>query len=310
MATTSDRIQQLIKDLTLADKTERHFIELKGAYNQKLAEYEALSSNVEKELEDVRELEKLSIKGLFYKALGNNEAQIEKERQEYLMASLQQRGLNKELELDCYELDLLTKRLDDVKIKQAELGVLKQTREKEILSDPTDAMQATLRKLLGNIDDLYQRQIEIQEAWKMGEEVIALFVNSLNHFSKATNWGKWDMAGGTGIFKKSSIDYGLEDAYRASALLARYKKELADIDMIYNGLNLQLGQVNTFMDIIFDNLISDWIVQKRIKNAIATIEAVFDKVKLIQHNVMAEEVKVKAKIEEILRQKNQILEMK
>ena len=41
-----------------------------------------------KEFEDIENLEKLGMKALFYKVLGSQEEQLEKERQEYLQASL------------------------------------------------------------------------------------------------------------------------------------------------------------------------------------------------------------------------------
>lgn len=308
MSLTSDKIKTLIGELALAEKTAKYFDDLKISYNQKLQENEALVRVVEKELADVVELEKLSVKGLFYKALGNKSDQLEKERQEYLAAALKQRGLARELELEKYEIDLVGKRLDDIKLKQTELGELKKLREKEILTDSSEELHAVLREILNKMDQMHKRAVEVNEAIVAGNELSKTFVSSLNNLKRSHSWGKWDMAGGKGYMKKSTLDIGLEEAYRASGLLEKYKRELADIGLVYQGLNLQLGQVSTFMDIIFDNLISDWIIQKKIKSAVTTIESVFDKVKMIQQTVASEGEKIRYELEALERQKDQLLE--
>lgn len=308
MTNTSERIKTLISEVAIAEKTEKYFNDLKVAYDQKLIENDSLILFVQKELEDVTELEKMSVKGLFYKALGSKEAQLEKERQEYLLAALKQRNLAKELELDKYEIDLIGQKLDDLKIKKAELSQLKKIREKEILSNPNESLHGVLRDITAKIDAQHKFAVEVNEAITVGNELINLFVSSLNLLKRAQNWGQWDMAGGRGYLKKSSIDKGLDEAYRASSMLEKYKRELADIGLVYNGLNLQLGQVNSFMDIIFDNLLSDWIIQKKIKNAVATVESVFDKVRVVQQKVASEAEKVRINLEDLIRQKDQILQ--
>ena len=65
MSSTAARINEIIKELTIAEKTESYFAELKALYERNLKDYNVLVDQVDKELEDVVQIEKLSVKGLF-----------------------------------------------------------------------------------------------------------------------------------------------------------------------------------------------------------------------------------------------------
>ena len=56
-----------------------------------------LELNMQKEFEDIEALEKLGMKTLFYKVLGSQQEQLEKERQDYLQASLKYDQVRKSL---------------------------------------------------------------------------------------------------------------------------------------------------------------------------------------------------------------------
>ena len=308
MSSTAARINEIIKELTIAEKTESYFAELKALYERNLKDYNVLVAQVDKELEDVVQIEKLSVKGLFYKALGSREGQIEKERQEYLVAALKQKEMATQLELDKYEIDILGLKVTNLGVLKSELQNLKKLREKEIMANPQEKFRSALLGIANEMDKLYSLEVEMVEALKAGDVCISRMNTALSHFGSAKNWGQWDMVGGgIGMIKHGSIDQGMREAFQAKNDLMRFRKELADIGLSYAGLDLNLGQVNSFMDIIFDNLITDWIVQKRIKNVLSSVESVRDKVTVILQSVDADRKKIVEKYRDYERQKDAIL---
>lgn len=117
---------------------------------------------------------------------------------------------------------------------------------------------------------------EIQEARVVAKEVLALLGEVERHLKSARNWGYYDMLGG-GFFsswiKHGKIDKAETLLRSVSSKLQRLQKELADV---YVGLGpqVQITGFERFMDIAFDNIISDWMVQSKIQNNLAEVARV------------------------------------
>ncbi len=70
---------------------------------------------------------------MFHKFLGDREDRLQKERQDYLTASLRYNELFKSVELIRYELNLLSKKESNLNLVEKEINALMKDREKEIL---------------------------------------------------------------------------------------------------------------------------------------------------------------------------------
>ena len=72
--------------------------------------------------------------------------------------------------------------------------------------------------------------------------------------------------------KHSHIDGARQAAGEAQVLLSRFRTELADVQVSAQ-LCIDVGELATFCDYVFDGFFSDWVVQSRIQDAQAGVAA-------------------------------------
>jgi len=309
---TQDRIKEVLEKLVELQRVEKHFQSTLNQLDNAYEKLDELHDILEKEYKDVKELEGLSMRSLFHKVLGSKEDQIEKERQEYLQASLKYNEFKKTVELLEFERDLLKKKITDVSILQNSLEELKAKREKELLMSNSQQGKELMR-IVHQIDQLISYRKELSEAREAGNDAMHNLKVLIQFLKKAKDWGSWDMMGNqtrqASYYKRDSIDQAREASYHAKHHLNRFQKELYDIGESQYNFEVNIGNFNTFTDIFFDNLISDWIIQQKIKNALHNVDGVYDKVqRLIQSidhkigGIESEEIKLhEAKDKIILR---------
>jgi uncharacterized protein involved in exopolysaccharide biosynthesis len=110
MSALADEIKKLLEDHQVIKKAESRLKELIPEITRLKSTLRPLELSMQKEFEDIEALEKIGMKALFYKVLGSQEEQVEKERQEYLQASLKYDQARKSLELLEFEYNILSKK--------------------------------------------------------------------------------------------------------------------------------------------------------------------------------------------------------
>lgn len=282
-----DSISQLqLQIKTLLEKFEKlniiksHLGGVNGKIEKSSRELDALEDVLDNELKDIQRLESIGVKSVFYKVLGNKEEQLEKERQEYLEASLKYKEHKQSLELLEYEKSVLEGKLGELPTISKQLEHLKELREKEILK--SDSNIAThLRQILHEHDRCIMLNKEIVEALEEGEKSVKMLNIVLSYLRKARDWGRWDMQGSKrgSIMKHRAIDSAMKNLSKAQYQLDTFERELQDIGLKQLHLKIRSSQFDRFTDYFFDNLISDWIVQQKIKSTMTSVEASLDHVK-------------------------------
>ncbi len=265
-------------------RLKSHIAEIDNNLSDSYARIKLLDKKLDSELKDIEALEKIGIKSLFYRTLGSKEEQLDKERQEYLDLSLHFNELKKEVELMEYEKKILTKKILELPTLEKELPILKQKRKEEILIGGMTEIKAELMLTFQNMDVQIKLKTEIGEAIREGNKCIQLLDNILNHLSNASDWGKWDMRGNdrrAGYMRKKSIDNAINILPSAQHQLNLFLREMNDLEEENLGISLQDIHFNRFKDFFFDNLISDWIIQQRIKNTYYNIESTQSHIKRI-----------------------------
>ncbi len=261
------------------------------------------------ELDDINELDKLSLKSVFHKVLGDKEKQLEKERQEYLQTSLQHRNILKEIEVVEYEKNLLENKLKEIELLRNELEGLKKLREKEILVT-NNPLREELLILDGKIDNEIRYINELKEALNAGHNTLEILRGIEAHFEKAVDWGNWDMFSKSSYYKmmkNSEIDQAFNLLPKAKNALSVFSKELYDVGYQNIRQGLSIERINGFLGYIFDNLISDWIVQKKIKGALSAIQNHSTDVQLIIKSLQKDISEREGKIKELNALKDKVL---
>lgn len=291
-------------------RVEQHLEQLNEQLTKAYQDLDRLENQLRKEFNDIENLENLSVKGLFHQVLGSKEQQIDKERQEYLQVSLKYDEIKKTVELLEYERALLQDKIKDIPKLERRLNQLIKEKEKSLTESNSPAGRQILDLLL--VMDTNQELIgNIERLKTNGQEIILVLEKMLNHLEQARNWGKWDMAGssrGSSYLKHNQIDRARDLYYHVKHLLVRFEQDLRHI---YGQKSFNLGfefeSFNRFTDIFFDNLISDWIVQKKIQKAHSTVVTVSDMMMGILQSLTMESQKIENKLIQLEEQRKLLI---
>ena len=246
---------------------------------------------VEKEWRDVKRLESGGIPALFTTVLGSRSKQLEIERQEYLLAVLKYNEYVDCVNLIDFDISLLSAHIVDQ--SGLEAGLKKLLTQKEVKFRKTD------RQFLTRIGNHDRKITKANVAWYNIEEAISAGkaarqgLHRLKKNLEATkSWGHWHYSGKgklSSYRKVSYIDRARKNAVRTKLHLDKFEQEIQQVltDLrIKDSFNID--SFEHFLDTFYDNLITDWIVKKRIANARMAIEAVIDKVNRLMATLNSE----------------------
>jgi len=307
---TQLRIYGILNEIDSLRKVELHLKAVDADLKLSYERIDTADRKLKRELKDVEDLEKIGIKSLFYKTLGSKEDQLEKERQEYLSAALHYKELTKASKLLEFEKKILSKktvRLDELTTK---LEALKRSREREILNSGNDSLKNQLLELSKKLETNSVSNRGVNEALLEGEKSLRHLRNVIAFLRKAKDWGRWDMYSKNrqaGYMKHQAIDKAVQNLTIAQHQLNKFSRELSDLGDNYISFNLKMGQFNKFMDFFFDNLISDWIIQQRIKSSLLDIENTYSQVQRIVLDLKKDIDNIQANSDSLLRQKESLL---
>jgi hypothetical protein len=127
------------------------------------------------------------------------------------------------------------------------------------------------------------RKKEIAEARTVASEVLGLLAEVEKTLKSASNWGFYDMLGGgffSSLIKHKKIN-------RAEALLGkvhdgliRLQEELGDVNLSVDP-SVRISDFQRFMDIAFDNIISDWMTQSKIRDSLSEVGRIQEEIRKI-----------------------------
>ena len=116
--------------------------------------------------------------------------------------------------------------------------------------------------------EVKNQEKEIKEAIEVINEAILHLDKALSKISNASNWGLYDTLCGGGCISSMIKQDNMTDANREMALANRcvkkLKEEIKDVDNIET---IEISELLSFMDVFFDNIFSDMMVQSKIAQA-------------------------------------------
>lgn len=110
---------------------------------------------------------------------------------------------------------------------------------------------------------------ELLEAIEAGERALNSLRAAQTRLNSAGNWGLFDLLGGgliAGLMKHSKLNDAsglLEEAKRD---IRAFQRELRDVELIED-LSIDVGDFLSFADLAFDNVVADFLVQRKISQA-------------------------------------------
>lgn len=124
---------------------------------------------------------------------------------------------------------------------------------------------------------------EVAEAIAAGRRALASLEEAAEALESAGRWGVFDIfAGGmlTSLVKHSRIGDAKDALARARADLMDFTRELSDVRAI-NEVRIDVGGLNTAIDILLDNPLVDIYVQRQIDDAQDTVNAAIKATKVV-----------------------------
>src|SRR6187551_695494 len=110
MTQLHQQLQEAIREAERIRKIKEHTSELTIRLESEEKALLAMEATLTKEQRDVETLEREGLTTMFRKFIGDREEELDKEREEYLRASLRFNEIYKSVELIRFELDLLSKK--------------------------------------------------------------------------------------------------------------------------------------------------------------------------------------------------------
>ncbi len=306
----SEEIKKILTELTNLRLVQEHQESTQDLLSKKQKEFDELSKQLGKELDDVNKLEKLSINSIFHNIIGNKEAKLDRERREYLEVSLKLKELSESLQLMEYENNILEKKVVKVGTLENRLDELKEIRESLILSMP-HKLASSLRSLNSKIEERVVYLKEVEEARDTGQKAKNAITRVLNHLNRAIRAIQFDNSRNRrfGVSSKHrELDHAAREANRAQYLISLLQRELSDIGMSFQYSNFNIEGTGGLVNVFFDNLITDWILHNKIKNTKRSIEGVYDKLNTMMLAIDSEKKNTLDMLESFNHQKSKLLE--
>lgn len=224
--------------------------------------------------EDLGKLEGMSLTALFRTILGDREDRIEEERKKLLHAKLQHDEADAALApslADLARIDQELRSLNDLGTREAELLAAKE----HLLQARGGEQAASIERSAEAIAKLQNLARELDEAIDAGRQAAGSLGEAIDHLGGARSWGTFDMFGGgliATMAKHSRIDKARLHAERAQQHLRRFARELEDVAEQGSELRVELDGFLRFADYFFDGLLFDWLVQRRIVEALERVQ--------------------------------------
>ena len=311
MTEIQQQLKESIQELEQIRKVSQHTAQLRERLVVEEKALLVMEDTLAKEQRDVETLESEGLTSMFRKFIGDREEKLEKEREEYLRASLRFNELFKSVELIRFELDLLSKKEQSQETVARRVETLIAYREKEIMDlDPTVAL--VLKGINQQTDKLHKYSVEVDEAHAAGMRSLELVRACEHNLIEAQLMGQRDMWGskyhGTGQRKHDAIDRARDYAYRSRHELIRFGNELQDV---FKGMqlevNMNIEDFGRFTDIFFDNLITDYLIQQKISKSLLNVNGTRQHLDHIMLSLDSERKVIREKLEKLEEERKRVV---
>jgi len=280
----SENIEQLteaIKEFQKIQHCKRRKVVAERELQTQKNKLAKLDQIVQKEHRDLLVLEQFSLKQLFSTILVDKEAQLEKERQEYLLAALKYNECQELVELLQYEMEVLDKQLQSEGYVSNKLeSILSDLKLKNIDSKSEDLV--LLKKYNQELKDLIKLKGEAKEAATVVSELKSSFriiLEALQQANRYDDWGEfYKQRQLAKVKKKQYIDRAQEQVYRIRKQFIFLRSELLDLEEFKTSFSEAQDLIIDFNLNYYNDLITDWINVLKLNETLDHTITTFDSV--------------------------------
>lgn len=254
---------------------------------------EATKRRMHEEFQDVKDLETITLKSIWYDLLNKKFTELEREQAEYYQAKMQYESQQNKFEslsseIKAYEAQLFD--FETIKVQyegliQEKVTLLKENNHPKLVE--IFSKQDELVKI-----DAYKN--EIQETILATEKVLDVIPRVIEDLQDAKGYANWDLIGGGTMvtyLKRQKMNEAKLGITAINYALDKLKRELNDLtpDLIPAEINFNTSW--EFADYFFDNIFVDMEIKSRISDAYNSIMSLFNSVILLKEKLVFEKDK-------------------
>ncbi len=247
--------------------------EAKRVQAVELKKLEATKQRMNDEFQDVKELETISLKSIWYDLLNKKFSELEREQAEYYKAKIQFESQQNKvdslaLEIKSYEaqvFDFETIKVQYEGLIQEKVKLLKENNHPKLMD--IFSKQEELVKI-----DAYKN--EIQEAILATEKVLDVIPKTIEELEDAKLYANWDIIGGGAMithWKREKMNEAKLGISEINYVLDKLKRELKDLkpDLLPDAIKFDTSW--EFADYFFDNIFLGLEIREKIVDAYNSI---------------------------------------
>jgi hypothetical protein len=232
-----------------------------------------LKFEVDREYQDIVDLEKSLMHDLFMHVLSSRQQQMEKERQEYLLAILKYKDCRKLIQLLTFEKEQLELKLTD------EDRILEQIQNNLNAQEDNDLYKESkylpeLKSLNADLKQLIKLKIEAEEALVVSDNLLNHFNKMIHHINEARDanyWGKYyNEIQEIKRKQQNDMDGAQAHAFHVRKLLGFLNEELKDVVEVNEFFKRSQTFIRGFNIEYYRNLIEDWIDDENLIKSMTT----------------------------------------
>lgn len=259
----------LIQQRNERDVLQKQLQLLQADLQQRKAQQDTLYEALLKEESDVDRLQRFSWAKLYYDLLNRREAQLTKEQAEAEAALSRYESVRE------YVTDLegcineLTQKLEPFTHLQTGYDKLIEQKTGFLLVQQGAVYEQYKGHLLA-LEQADKHVQEMREAHSAGLKALEEVLQLRKLLDEALNWGNWDMWAGSvmsSMMKHQKLDAVRQQSRWVNLALQRFQAEYADVHRTMEADWQFDDNLTRFVDIFFDNFLTDWSVQRRIEQA-------------------------------------------
>lgn len=262
---------KLISELQAISRCKKRRATLSKQLEAEKNRLRSLNEKVEQEHDDIVKLEAKPLASLFSKILKTHTEQLEKERQEYLLAFLEYKECKNLIDLLSYELEVLNSQVFDELSIQDKLTKSLTTNSNINIVDNEEGL-VDLKTVMTRLNNLVELKNESIEALDVVEKIIKAFFLMLEELDKAKDFENW----GTSyneiqmgkLQRKSNLDEAQNYTYTIKKLIIFLNGELDDIVQLQDNFEYNKPYLFGFNASYYSNLINDWVNDQNLTNAL------------------------------------------
>lgn len=297
MGQLNQEITDLYKSLKRKEKIAIRLDTLKALIARKNEQINNLETQLAKELADIEKLEGRNLYALFQTVLGDKALQLEKERQEYLNAFLQKKGILQDLKNLKKEQALLEQTYSSQFNVEYQLEQLLAQKEK-LLLDSDHPLASSILAANKRIVNHQNKIEEIRQAVTEGKHTKKVLRKMIFDLNQVEDWGAVTSKRKRTAKQNQLVLKVERSTMKVNKFLQRYEEELADLSVHFRiDFHKQIDTIHNFLEDFVDSLITDWIIKRKIDNAMHLAEHIFDKISRINASLEQEIYKTEGFLE-------------